>query len=95
VIRYCGEAELDDMRKNRGWAIWLAALSGLSACSQTQVVENTHAAVTVHYGGMRTLSDATAAAEKACAAHGKAAKLRSTQNLGLAEHSAHFDCIGG
>jgi hypothetical protein len=66
---------------------------GLCACSQVEIVENTSQAVSVHYGGMKKLKDATAVADQVCGKYGKTAHLRSTEDIGIAQHSAHFDCV--
>jgi hypothetical protein len=74
----------------------LVLLAGLCACSQARIVENTPTAVSVRYDGvLQTLEDATAAAQKACAAYGKTAHLRTTEMIATIEHFAHFDCVGG
>jgi hypothetical protein len=73
----------------------LAILAGLCACSaeDVRIVESTAEAVTVRYGAIsQSLEDATAAANKACAAFGETAYWRSTSNVGFYERSAHFDC---
>jgi hypothetical protein len=76
--------------------LWLVVLAGLCACSQVQIVENTPMAVSVRYDGVvQTLEDATAAAQKACAAYGKTAHLRTTEMIATIEHFAHFDCVSG
>jgi hypothetical protein len=77
-------------------ALGLAALLGLSACSASQITEDTPAAVSVRYDGVvQTLDDATAAAKKACAAHGKTARLRDTYIRAVLDRVAHFDCVTG
>jgi hypothetical protein len=74
--------------------LWLVVFVGLCGCSQVQVVENTPSAVSVRYDGIvQSLEDATAAAQKACAAHGKTARLRSTEMIATIERFAHFDCV--
>lgn len=77
-------------------SLWLVSLIALCACSSAQVVENTPTAVTVRYGGVaQTLEAATAAAQTACAAHGKTARLRGTEEKGALERFAYFTCVGG
>jgi len=73
----------------------LAMLVNLIACSGVRVVENTPSAITVRYDGVETMEDATAAANKACAAYGKTARFRKTEaRPTLVRHFAHFDCVG-
>jgi hypothetical protein len=77
-------------------SLWLGLLAALCACSQAQIVENTPTAVTVRYGGVtQTLEAATAAAQAACAAHGKTAHLRGTEEKGALERFAYFTCVSG
>jgi hypothetical protein len=69
-------------------------LAVLGGCSGTQIIENTPTAVTVRYDGTDTMADATAAANKACAARGKIAKVREAEfRPTLIRHFAHFDCV--
>ncbi len=76
--------------------LWLVVLIGLCACSTGPIVENTPAAISVRYDGIvRSLADATATAQKACAAHGKTARLRRTEVIAAMERYAHFDCVSG
>jgi hypothetical protein len=73
----------------------LSMLISLVACTGLRVVENTPSAITVRYDGVETMDDVTAAANKACAAHGKTAKLRKTETRPtLLRHFVHFDCVG-
>jgi hypothetical protein len=72
---------------------WVSALVMLAACSGTAVVESSETAVTVRYGAMDGIDEATAIAQRACTAHHKTAQLRNTANFGLTDRYAHFDCI--
>jgi len=77
-------------------SLWLVALAGLCACSDLQIKEDTPVAVTVRYDGvLKTLDDATAAAQSACAAHGKTAQFRNTDVKAALERFAHFACVSG
>jgi hypothetical protein len=68
-------------------------LAGLCACSNGELTEDTPASVSVRYDGvLETLDDATATAQRACATHGKKARLRSTDIKAALERFAHFDC---
>jgi len=74
----------------------LAALLLLNACDAVQIVEGSDTHVSVRYDGlMNGLDQATQLAQKACAAHGKTAKLRKTyyEGLGAGERFAFFDCV--
>jgi hypothetical protein len=76
----------------------IALLSGVlaaAACSgTTEVVENSPTAVTVKYSGIGSdIDDATQVAQKACASHGKTARLRKVNDEGIGRHFGHFDCI--
>jgi len=71
-------------------ALLLLATSG---CSGPAVVESSVTAVTVRYGSLDGIDEATQLAQKACAAHGKTARLRNSANFGLSERYAHFDCV--
>ena len=72
---------------------WVSALVLLAACSGPGVVESSATAVTIRYSAMDGIDEATAIAQKACAAHHKTARLRNTANFGLTDRYAHFDCI--
>jgi hypothetical protein len=65
----------------------------LAACNGPAVVESSAAAVTVRYGGIDGIDEATQLAQNACAIHHKTARLRNTANFGLTERYGHFDCI--
>ena len=65
----------------------------MAACSGTAIVESSATAVTVRYGGMDGIDEATQLAQKACAVYRKTARLRNTANFGLSERYGHFDCI--
>ena len=74
-------------------ALSLAVLCG---CSGPRIIENTPAAVTVRYDPVvDSLEDATAAATKACAAYGKIARLRQSDETRktIVDRSAHFECV--
>ena len=74
-------------------ALSLAVLCG---CSGPRIIENTPAAVTVRYDPVvDSLEDATAAAAKACAAYGKIARLRQSDETRktIVDRSAHFECV--
>jgi hypothetical protein len=68
-------------------------LAGVAGCSRPAVVESSATAVTVRYGSMDGIDEATQLALKACAIHHKTARLRSTANFGLSERYGHFDCV--
>jgi hypothetical protein len=70
-----------------------ALLAAIAACSGPTVVESSAAAVTVRYGTQNGIDEATGLAQKACATHGKTARLRNTANFGLIDRYAHFDCV--
>jgi hypothetical protein len=65
----------------------------LVGCSGPAVVESSATAVTVRYGSMDGIDEATQLALKTCAIHHKTARLRNTANFGLSERYGHFDCI--
>jgi hypothetical protein len=74
----------------------LAAVLALAACDPVQIVEGSDTHVSVRYDGvMNGLDQAAELATKACAAHGKTAKLRRTfyEGLGAGERFAFFDCV--
>jgi hypothetical protein len=68
-------------------------LLAMAACSGLAIVESSATAVTVRYGSLDGIDEATQLAQKACAAHRKTVRLRNTANFGLSERYAHFDCI--
>jgi hypothetical protein len=72
---------------------WLLAVLLLSECSGAAIVESSATAVTVRYGAVGGIDEATELARQACAAHHKTAQLRNTANFGLSDRYAHFDCI--
>jgi hypothetical protein len=75
---------------------WLIILTAMCACSNGQIIEDTPMAVSIRYDGVvQTLDDATATAQKACAAHGKTAQLQNTDVKAALERFAHFACVGG
>ena len=78
----------------RGTAL-LSGLLALGACTATPtVVENSATAVTVRYDGIaNNIDDASQVAQKACAAHGKSARLRNVSDQGLGQHYGHFNCV--
>jgi len=65
----------------------------VSACSGLALVESSATAVTVRYGGIGGIEEATQLAQKACAVHHKSARLRNSASFGLTESYGHFDCI--
>ena len=64
-----------------------------SGCSGPAIVESSATAVTVRYSSLGGIEEATQLAQKACAAHGKTARLRSSANFGLNDRYGHFDCV--
>lgn len=79
-----------------GWAFLLAGLLLLTACDAVQIVENADTHVSVRYDGiMNGLDQATELAKRACAAHGRIAKLQKVyyEGLGAGERFAFFDCV--
>jgi len=74
----------------------LAGLLALVACDPVQIIEGSETHVSIRYDGvMNGLDQATKLANKACAEHGRTAKLRKTyyEGLGAGERFAFFDCI--
>ncbi|HTQ35379.1 MAG TPA: hypothetical protein VMI30_14525 [Stellaceae bacterium] len=70
--------------------------AALGACSPLRITDDTDTVVTIRYDGViDTLDDVTAAANKACATHGKIAKLRDTTTKAALERFAHFNCVKG
>ena len=68
-------------------------LLAIAACSGPAIVESSATAVTVRYGSLDGIDEATQLAQKACTVHGKTARLRNTANFGLSERYGHFDCV--
>jgi hypothetical protein len=68
-------------------------LLAMAACSGPAIVESSATAVTVRYGSLDGIDEATQLAQKSCAVHRKTARLRNTANFGLSERYGHFDCI--
>ncbi len=76
-------------------AVLLVGLLQLAACDAVQIVENADTHVSVRYDGiMNGLDQATELAKRACAAHGRTAKLQKVyyEGLGAGERFAFFDC---
>jgi hypothetical protein len=73
----------------------LSGLLALVACTSTPtIVENTATEVAVRYDGIvNNIDDAKQAAQKACAAHDRIAKLRKVDDEGLGQHFGYFNCI--
>jgi hypothetical protein len=65
----------------------------MTACSGLAIVESSATAVTVRYGSLEGIDEATQLAQKACAVHRKTARLRNTASFGLSERYGHFDCV--
>jgi len=73
-----------------------AVMVGLGACSSMKVVDDTPESVSIRYDGVvSSLDDATAEANRLCAAHGKTAKLRETDRKAALESYAHYYCVSG
>ena len=73
----------------------LVGLLQLAGCDAVQIVENADTHFSVRYDGiMNGLDQATELAKKACAAHGRTAKLQKVyyEGLGAGERFAFFDC---
>jgi hypothetical protein len=61
-----------------------------------QIVENADTHVSIRYDGvMNGLDQATDLAKRACAVHGRTAKLQKVyyEGLGVGERFAFFDCV--
>jgi hypothetical protein len=74
----------------------VVGLLQLAGCDAVQIVENADTHVSVRYDGiMNGLDQATELAKKACAVHGRTAKLQKVyyQGLGAGERFAFFDCV--
>ena len=74
-------------------SLCVAAFFLLSGCTGPALVESTPNAATVRYDAMDGIDAATQLAQRACAAHSKSARLRTTVNFGLSDRYAHFDCV--
>jgi hypothetical protein len=73
-----------------------AVMVGLAACSSMKIIQDTPESVSIRYDGVATsLDDATAEANRLCAAHGKTAKLRETDRKAALESYAHYYCVSG
>jgi hypothetical protein len=73
-----------------------AVMVALGACSSMKIVEDTPDSVSIRYDGVvSSLDDATAEANRLCAAHGKIAKLRETDRKAALESYAHYYCMSG
>ncbi len=102
-IQQLGWRQKRDGRKPRlrttlgaGWIVWVAGLISLNACDPVQIIEGSDSHVSIRYDGvMNGLDQATELAKKACAEHGRVAKLRRTyyEGLGAGERFAFFDCV--
>jgi hypothetical protein len=95
-VSLCAPPGIDVRHCKARAAVLAAAALILAACAGPALVENSASAVTVRYDGVvTTLDDATALAAKACATHGRTARLRKVAfaGLGLGERWAHFDCL--
>jgi len=82
--------------KLTGHATLLAGLLQLAACDAVQIVENADTHVSIRYVGvMNGLDQATDLAKRACAVHGRTAKLQKVyyEGLGVGERFAFFDCV--
>ena len=79
-----------------GRVLALSVLGGLGACAPRKITDDTDTMVTIRYDGVvDTLDDATATANKLCAAHGKVAKLRDADMKAVLERFAHFSGVSG
>jgi hypothetical protein len=79
-----------------GRIVLLAALLTQTACDPVQIIEGSDTHVSVRYDGiMNGLDQATELAKKACAVHGRTAKLQKVyyEGLGAGERFAFFDCV--
>ncbi len=91
------------LKRVGGWGrlrLWhgicLCLLLTLGACDAVEIVQHSQSAVSVRYDGIvNGLGRATQAAQRACAAHGRNAKLRRVyyEGLGAGERFAFFDCV--
>ena len=84
------------LRRRRAALALGAAMAGLGACSSMKIVEDTPESVSIRYDGVASsLDDATAEANRLCAAHGKIAKLREADRKAALESYAHYYCVSG
>jgi hypothetical protein len=97
--RGCKDSRLRHTR-SAGLAVWLSGLAmlaaSLAACDPVQIVEGSDTHVSIRYDGfINGLDEATQLAQKACAEHGRTARLRQTyhEGLGVGERFAFFDCV--
>ena len=88
------------LRRSANRAVWLAGVAMLAAslvaCDPVQIVEGSDTHVSIRYDGVKNgLDEATQLAQKACAEHGRTARLRRTyyEGLGVGERFAFFDCV--
>jgi hypothetical protein len=73
--------------------LWAGSvLVAVAGCSGPAIVESSATSVTLRYsaGGAEQAAEL---AQRMCAAHHKAARLRNMTNFGLGERYGHFDCI--
>ena len=85
---------LDGLGFPTGLLPWRNGL--LVACAPVQIVEGSDTHVSIRYDGVANgLDEATRLAQKACAEHGRTARLRRTyyEGLGVGERFAFFDCV--
>jgi hypothetical protein len=74
----------------------VAVLLALAGCDPVQIIEGSDTHVSIRYDGvMNGLDQATELAKRACAEHGKTARLRQAyhEGLGIGERFAFFDCV--
>ena len=96
----CGENYRVRLGRSANRAVWLVGLTMLAgilvACDPVQIVEGSDTHVSIRYDGVTNgLDEATQLAQKACAEHGRTARLRRTfhEGLGIGERFAFFDCV--
>jgi hypothetical protein len=75
------------------FSLFALLLPGMAACSGPAIVESSASAVTVRYGSLDGIDEATQLAQKACAVHRKTARLRTIAHFGVSERYGHFDCV--
>ena len=86
-------AKIGPVRFGQKHGACIAVLIMLAACSGPAVVESSATGVSIRYGAVDGIDEANALAEKICASHHKTARLRNTDNFGLTDRYAHFDCV--